>query len=295
MSDQSETAQLQDIMGGRERIEEAVLDHGFVALVDLMPRLVPVGSTADYAIAQAARTSYGRGTKKLNEDEGLIRYLMRHKHTTPFEFCELKFHVRMPIFVARQWIRHRTASVNEYSARYSIVPDQFYIPRSEHVQEQSMANKQGRGDHSGPEAAADFVEVCMDTGREAYSRYQGAVDANIARELARIVLPVNAYTEWYWKCNLHNLFHFLRLRMDPHAQMEIRVYAEAMYRLIKPFFPIACQAFEDYRLNSVELSALEVEALHSGSDINSPNRREREEWEAKRLLMSVSKSAPSVV
>lgn len=290
MSEQSDTAQLHDIMGGRERIEEQVLDHGFVALVDLMPRLVPIGATADYAIAQAARTSYGRGTKKLNEDEGLIRYLMRHKHTTPFEFCELKFHVRMPIFVARQWIRHRTASVNEYSARYSIVPDQFYIPRHEHVQEQSQNNKQGRGDAASEDAASKFIDDCGTTSRDAYGRYQQAVDSNIAREIARIVLPVNAYTEWYWKCDLHNLFHFLRLRMDEHAQMEIRVYAEAMYRLVKPFFPIACRAFEDYRLNAVELSALELEALRSGGEMGSSNRREREEWEAKRAVIFPNES-----
>ena len=292
MSEQSETAQLQDIMGGRERIEEKVLDQGFVALVDLMPRLVPVGATADYAIAQAARTSYGRGTKKLNEDEGLIRYLMRHKHTTPFEFCELKFHVRMPIFVARQWIRHRTASVNEYSARYSIVPDEFYIPKGEHIQEQSLTNKQGRGDLVSEDAANSFIEACTSISRDAYGRYQHAVQANVAREIARIVLPVNAYTEWYWKCDLHNLFHFLRLRMDSHAQMEIRVYAEAMYRLVKPFFPIACRAFEDYRLNSVELSALEVEALRSGGDIRSSNRREQDEWAAKRSSIAPPSSSP---
>lgn len=282
-----EDEKLVDIMGGRSRIEEQIFDHGFVALVDLMPRLVPEGKTADYAIAQAARTSYGHGTKKLNEDEGLIRYLMRHRHTTPFEFCEVKFHIRMPIFVARQWIRHRTANVNEYSARYSVVPDQFYTPGGDAVKQQSATNKQGRGDSLPPEAVESFIESCDSISSESYSKYMEAINGGVARELARIILPVNAYTEWYWKCDLHNIFHFLHLRMDPHAQMEIRVYADAMYKLIKPFFPIACKAFEDYRLHSVHLTALEVEAIKNGQPIQTSNRREASEWEAKMSVLGL--------
>lgn len=274
-------------MGGRSRIEEQILDHGFVALVDLMPRLVPEGKTADYAIAQAARTSYGHGTKKLNEDEGLIRYLMRHRHTTPFEFCEVKFHIRMPIFVARQWIRHRTANVNEYSARYSVVPDQFYTPGNDAVKHQSATNKQGRGDSLPSEVIESFIESCDSISSESYTKYMEAINSGVARELARIVLPVNAYTEWYWKCDLHNIFHFLHLRMDSHAQMEIRVYADAMYKLIKPFFPIACKAFEDYRLHAVHLTALEVEAIKNGQPIQTSNRREVSEWEAKMSILGL--------
>jgi len=282
-----EDEKLVDIMGGRSRIEEQILDHGFVALVDLMPRLVPEGKTADYAIAQAARTSYGHGTKKLNEDEGLIRYLMRHRHTTPFEFCEVKFHIRMPIFVARQWIRHRTANVNEYSARYSVVPDQFYTPGNDAVKHQSATNKQGRGDSLPSEVIESFIESCDSISSESYTKYMEAINSGVARELARIVLPVNAYTEWYWKCDLHNIFHFLHLRMDSHAQMEIRVYADAMYKLIKPFFPIACKAFEDYRLHAVHLTALEVEAIKNGQPIQTSNRREVSEWEAKMSILGL--------
>jgi thymidylate synthase (FAD) len=283
MEEKSADSGLEDVMGGRDRIEEKVLDHGFVALVDLMPRLVPAGQTSDCAIVQAARTSYGRGTRKVNEDEGLIRYLMRHRHTTPFEFCELKFHARMPIFVARQWVRHRTASINECSARYSVVPDVFYQPDAEDIQQQSSSNKQGRAGAAAEESVRTFSGALADVSSLAYGYYQKAIEDNIARELARTILPINSYTEWYWKCNLHNLFHFLNLRMDSHAQMEIRVYAEAMYRLIKPLFPMACRAFEDYRLNSVELSALELDSIRSGREIETLNRREREEWEAKKM------------
>lgn len=289
MDNQNDIAPLVDIMDGKERIEESVLDGGFIALVDIMPRLVPKGKTADYAIAQAARTSYGRGTKQVTEDEGLIRYLMRHKHTTPFEFCELKFHVRMPIFVARQWIRHRTASVNEYSARYSVVPDDFYIPSS--VEQQSTYNKQGRGGESSENDAQNFISECKNISENSYKSYKSAIDAGVSREIARIVLPVNAYTEWYWKSDLHNVFHFLKLRMDSHAQMEIRVYAEAMYRLIKPYFPIACAAFEDYRLNSFELSSLEAEAIISGSDIRTSNKREKTEWEEKMKKLKIHRAS----
>lgn len=229
------------------------LDHGFVRLVDHMGD--------DSAIVQAARVSYGKGTKSVNEDRGLIRYLMRHWHTTPFEMVEFKFHCKMPMFVARQWIRHRTANVNEYSARYSILDKEFYIP--EEVHSQSKENKQGRGGLSPDECKANFQANTDKLGNLAYELYEGALEDNIARELARMNLPVNYYTQWYWKIDLHNLFHFLRLRMDSHAQYEIRVYADAIYELIKPYVPIAVEAFEDYRLNAVSFSAPEMQALRT--------------------------------
>jgi len=281
MSNQEDTGRLVDAMGGVERIETKILDHGFIALVDMMPRLIPEGKTADFAIAQAARTSYGRGTRQVSEDESLIRYLMRHKHSTPFEFCELKFHVRMPIFVARQWIRHRTASVNEYSARYSVMSDDFYTPHAEDVCLQSMENKQGRDGSAESSIAQKFVDDSSRVHGDAYASYLSAIEGGVARETARCILPVSAYTEWYWKCDLHNIFHFLKLRMDSHAQKEIRVYAEAMYATIKPLFPLACSAFEDYRLNAMELTAAEVEAITSGHAPRIKNKREIQEWSEK--------------
>src|SRR4051812_43407311 len=201
-----------DVMDGAQRIELKVLDHGFVALVDAMPRLVPQGKTADAAIVQAARVSYGEGTKQVNEDRGLIRYLLRHRHTTPFEMVEFKFHIAMPIFVARQWIRHRTANVNEYSARYSIVPDRFYKPTIDAVRKQSASNRQGgeetfaaQGGNAGEVATAqDFLDFLGDCERQ-YTRYVELTEKGVSRELARMGLPVNVYTEWYWKCDLHNL------------------------------------------------------------------------------------------
>jgi len=225
-------------MGGSGRWEVQLHDHGLVALLDVMPRLAPVGKTADFAIVQAARVSYGAGTKHVNEDRGLIRYLARHRHTTPFEMVEFKFHHVMPIFIARQWIRHRTANVNEYSARYSVVKDRFYRPSADNVRKQSASNRQGGEEPIDPMTAEEFLKHLEDVER-AYGKYQQQIEKGVSRELARIALPVSVYTEWYWKCDLHNLFHFLSLRMDAHAQQEIRDYANAMFALIQPIVPIA--------------------------------------------------------
>lgn len=230
-----------------------VLEKGFVALVDYMG--------GDSAIVQAARVSYGKGTKTVNDDTGLIRYLMRHRHTTPFEMVELKFVASMPIYVARQWVRHRTASINEYSARYSEVPEKFDIPKPERIQPQSESNRQGR-EGALPEAVASgFQNSVEEVSKHAYSAYTSALQNGIAREVARISLPLNTYTEWYWKINLHNMFHFLSLRMDQHAQHELRMYANSMADLTRIVAPIAYQAFEDYMLNGVSFSKAEQKAL----------------------------------
>ena len=230
------------------------LDHGFVRLVDYMGD--------DSSIVQAARVSYGRGTKKRSDDRGLIRYLMRHSHTTPFEMVEFKFHVKLPIFVARQWIRHRTANVNEYSARYSVIEDEFYVPKPDQVLYQSASNKQGRGGEAPPEdLREDFRKTLELTQKQSYAEYQNYIDKNLTRELARIHLPVSVYTQWYWKIDLHNLFHFLRLRTDDHAQYEIRVYAEAMTEIVRQITPLAYEAFEDYTLNAVKLTKPELKLL----------------------------------
>jgi thymidylate synthase (FAD) len=234
-----------------------VLDHGFVRVIDYMGD--------DAAIVQAARVSYGAGTKKARDDAGLIRYLMRHWHSTPFEMCEVKFHVKLPVFVARQWIRHRTANVNEYSARYSILDREFYIPAPENLAAQSTVNNQGRGETlSGPEAAR-VLEILKADAARSYDHYEAMLSQDgqqgLARELARMNLPANIYTQWYWKTDLHNLFHFLRLRADAHAQYEIRVYAELMCRLVADWVPAAYAAFADYRMGGVALSARGVEVL----------------------------------
>ncbi len=227
-----------------------VLDHGFVRVIDYMGD--------DAAICQAARVSYGKGTKSVQNDEGLIRYLMRHWHSTPFEMCEIKLHVKLPVFVARQWIRHRTANVNEYSARYSILDREFYIPQPEHLAAQSVINNQGRGEVLAPEEAARVLEYLKNDAARAYDHYEEMIGQDgqqgLARELARMNLPANIYTQWYWKVDLHNLFHFLRLRADSHAQYEIRVYAEEMCRLVKDWVPAAYRAFEDYRMGGATLS-----------------------------------------
>ena len=206
-----------DVMDGAARMEVKIHEHGLVALVDVMPRLVPQGQTADSAIVQAARVSYGQGTKKVSEDRGLIRYLLRHRHTTPFEMIEFKFHVVMPIFIARQWIRHRTANVNEYSARYSVVPDRFYVPSNDNVRAQSASNRQGGEAPVDVGTAEEFLGWLGEVEQQ-YERYQQMLDKGVTRELARIALPVNVYTEWYWKCDLHYTLHFLSLLMDSHAQ-----------------------------------------------------------------------------
>lgn len=227
-----------------------VLDHGFVRVIDYMGD--------DSAVVQAARVSYGAGTKQVSNDEGLIRYLMRHWHSTPFEMCELKLHVKLPVFVARQWIRHRTANVNEYSARYSILDREFYIPAPEHLAAQSEVNNQGRGAVLAGEEAARVLNWLKADAAQAYDHYEAMLSqegqAGLARELARMNLPMNIYTQWYWKVDLHNLLHFLRLRADAHAQYEIRVYAEEIARLVQAWVPLSYAAFEDYRLGAVTLS-----------------------------------------
>ena len=240
-------------------VPHKVLDHGFVRVIDYMGD--------DSSIVQAARVSYGRGTKKVNEDAGLINYLMRHKHTTPFEMCDIKLHVKLPIFVARQWIRHRTASVNEYSARYSILSKEFYIPEPQHMSEQSVDNKQGRGNILTEEYANSLIDILVKDAEQCYNHYQQMLNYDeegnilnennpaLARELARMNLTLNYYTEWYWKVNLHNLFHFIRLRADSHAQYEIRVYADAIAEMVKKWVPLAYSAFEDYVMNSCYLSS----------------------------------------
>jgi thymidylate synthase (FAD) len=231
--------------------EFKVLNHGFVRLVDYMG--------GDESIVQAARVSYGKGTKTVSEDRTLIRYLMRHQHTTPFEMVELKFHIKLPIFVARQWIRHRTANVNEYSGRYSIMPEEFYVPEESVIKYQSTLNKQGRdSEEVPPEIRKRVLEILLQEQKSAFNGYQEMLEYNIARELARINLPLSLYTQWYWKIDLHNLFHFLKLRMDKHAQYEIRVYAEKMAEIVKAVVPIAYEAFEDYVLNSVTFSKNEL-------------------------------------
>jgi thymidylate synthase (FAD) len=236
--------------------EFKVLDHGFVRLIDYM------GS--DAAIVQGARVSYGKGTKKVTEDRELIRYLMRHRHTSPFEMVEFKFHVKLPIFVARQWIRHRTANVNEYSGRYSVMREEFYLPESAEIRFQSTVNKQGRSeDEVPPHVKNDYLEHLAKSQKEVYEKYRQFIDAGLARELARINLPLSLYTEWYWKIDLHNLFHFLRLRTDVHAQKEIRLYAIVMADMVKVICPLAYEAFVDYALQSVTFSAPEIRVLHA--------------------------------
>ncbi len=231
--------------------EDAIkcLDKGFVRLVDSMG--------GDDAIVQAARVSYGKGTSKVTQDRGLIRYLMRHRHTTPFEMVEFKFHCKMPIFVARQWVRHRTANINEYSLRYSEARDEFYYPNPEHIQFQSALNKQGR---SG-EVPADLKQKVLDYFKKnsdrSFALYQELNEAGVARELARALLPVNIYTEWYWKNDLHNLLHFIGLRSDNHAQYEIRVFSDAMASFVKEKAPFAWEAYQDYVVHGMRFSRIE--------------------------------------
>jgi len=266
------------------------LDMGFVTLVDVMPRLVPEDQkTADSAIVQAARVSYGAGTKTVNEDRGLIRYLMRHAHTTPFEMVEFKFHCKMPIFVARQWIRHRTANVNEVSGRYSVLEDDFYRPEVAELRRQSKVNKQG-GDEQIDQATADVFLAYLDEHcNKSYESYKQYLDAGISREQARMILPINLYTSWYWKIDLHNLFHFLALRCDSHAQYEIRVFADAMLGLISPIVPFAVEAWNDYHhyRGAVRLTRLEMDALRTALNgvqvpaLDSDNKREQSEWKDK--------------
>lgn len=242
-----------DLMQDAARIECKVPPYGFVALIDMLPRLVPEGQTADSAVVQAARVSYGAGTKQVTEDTGLIRYLRRHRHTTPFEMVEFKFHCAMPIFVARQWIRHRTASVNEYSGRYSVMPDKFFRPDMEDIRQQSRTNKQGRDEELDVGTAQEFLDF-LKRGEERYGEYTDLLGKGVSRELARIALPQSLYTEWYWKIDLHNLMHFLGLRMDGHAQKEIRDSANAMCALVEPMAPESMRAFKDYMLEATTLT-----------------------------------------
>ena len=243
-----------------------VLDHGFVRVIDYMG--------TDSAIVQAARVSYGKGTKKINEDAGLINYLMRHRHTTPFEMCEIKFHIKLPIFIARQWIRHRTANVNEYSARYSILDKEFYIPQAEHLAPQSKKNHQGRSEQAlSPQETARVLELLKHDSEQVYGHYEELMNSKntgevidesrdgIARELARMNLTLNYYTQWYWKIDLHNLIHFLSLRADAHAQYEIRAYAEPMIDILKAWVPLTYQAFMDYRMGAATISSKGLSAV----------------------------------
>lgn len=238
-----------------------VLDHGFVRVVDYMGD--------DNAVVQAARVSYGKGTKKISEDQGLINYLMRHRHSTPFEMCEIKFHIKLPMFVARQWIRHRTANVNEYSARYSILDKEFYIPAPEHLAAQSTNNRQGRADVLTGDYAQKILQLLKEDATRSYDHYEYMLNldnqdpdrSGLARELARMNLPVNFYTQWYWKIDLHNLMHFLSLRANSHAQYEIRVYADIMLDILKLWLPLTHQAFMDYRIGSTNLSTKAMQVI----------------------------------
>ncbi len=244
-------------------VRRPVLTHGFVALVDYMGN--------DAAIVQAARVSYGKGTKTVRDDRGLIRYLMRHRHTTPFEMVEYKFLIRLPIFVARQFIRHRMASTNEFSARYSIMSDEFEVPPPEEVRHQSTRNRQGRGEPLAADVVERFRSDLDRVSKDAYAAYTRALDAGVARETARLVLPVAYYTQWYWKTNLWNLFHFLSLRLDPHAQEEIRLYAAEMAAIGRLVCPIAFEAFEEFELGAVALGRREQRAVRALLEGKSPD------------------------
>jgi len=263
-----------------------VLDHGFIRVVDYMGD--------DTSIVQSARVSYGKGTKKVSTDEGLIKYLMRHWHSTPFEMCEIKYHVKLPIFIARQWIRHRTANVNEYSARYSILDKEFYIPTKEQLSAQSKINRQGRGGLITGEQADEVLKILKDDATRTYNNYETMLNekfdgsiidenkAGLARELARMNLTLNSYTQWYWKTDLLNLLNFLFLRADRHAQYEIRVYADAMLETVKKWVPITHAAFLDYRVGAAHISAKSLQIVKSmikGNEINfADSQLGKREW-----------------
>ena len=263
-----------------------ILDHGFIRVVDYMGD--------DTSVVQSARVSYGKGTKKVSTDEGLIKYLMRHWHSTPFEMCEIKYHIKLPIFIARQWIRHRTANVNEYSARYSILDKEFYLPDPKHLAAQSQSNRQGRGDILDGEKAKKVLDLLKGDAEQTYNnyetmlneRYDGTViDENsvgLARELARMNLTLNTYTQWYWKTDLLNLMNFLRLRADQHAQYEIRAYADAMLDTVKKWVPITYEAFIDYRVGGTEVSSkgkVIIQKLMKGEKVSFDNSGlSKREW-----------------
>ena len=243
-----------------------VLDSGFIRVMDYMGD--------DTAIIQSARVSYGEGTKKVSNDKGLIRYLMKNWHTTPFEMCEIKLHIKLPIFIARQWIRHRTANVNEYSARYSILDKEFYIPKPQHMSSQSTTNKQGRGSNLSKKDTERFLKILKDDAERNYKHYEDMLNENqsgeiknddktgLSRELARINLTLNTYTQWYWKIDLHNLLHFLYLRDDPHAQYEIQAYAEIILnKIVKRWVPFTYSAFKEFQLESYNLSSNAIEVI----------------------------------
>ena len=269
-----------------------VLDHGFVRVIDYMGD--------DAAVVQAARVSYGKGTKKISDDAGLINYLLRHRHTTPFEMCEIKYHVKLPIFVARQWIRHRTANVNEYSARYSVLDREFYVPEEDHLAAQSSSNRQGRGNILLGKEAKRVLDILREDAQMTYDHYiemlNESEEGNIidvskeglARELARMNLTLSTYTQWYWKTDLHNLLNFLSLRADTHAQYEIRVYADAMMETLRRWCPITFQSFSDHRVEGVTLSGKAIKVVRkliSGVHINQKESgMSKREW---RELMEV--------
>ncbi len=264
------SSSIDDVLGQ----EFKLLDHGFVRVVDYMGN--------DSAIVQAARVSYGSGTKQVNEDVGLINYLLRNSHTTPFEMCEIKFHIKAPIFVARQWIRHRTANVNEYSARYSIVDNEYYLPDEDKIAIQSAANKQGRGEIVEKDVANEIVEKIRATSESQYNWYNKMLEMGISREIARVTLTLNYYTEFYWKIDLHNLMHFLKLRADGHAQYEIRVYALQMLDLVKLWVPHTYDAFMNYKFNGAHLSEKMMEVVKrrlGGEDVTQENSGlSKREW-----------------
>jgi thymidylate synthase (FAD) len=245
-----------------------VLDHGFVRVIDYLGD--------DSAICQMARVSYGEGTKSAGDDAGLIRYLMRQHHTSPFEGCEIKLHVKLPIFVARQWIRHRTANVNEYSGRYSIMKNEFYVPEAERLGRQSTTNKQGTGQGYDADAAAKLQAMLFHSADQAFDIYDILIsdDYDLSRELARINLPLSTYSEWYWKIDLHNLMHFMRLRADAHAQWEIVQFAKVIDDIVRQWGPVSHQAYLDYRQNAVTFSAMEMQALRDYFAILQPHRED---------------------
>jgi thymidylate synthase (FAD) len=264
-----------------------VLDHGFIRVIDYMGD--------DSSIVQSARVSYGKGTKKVSTDEGLIKYLMRHRHSTPFEMCEIKYHVKLPIFIARQWIRHRTANVNEYSARYSILDKEFYLPAKDQLAAQSQSNRQGRGDVLKGKQAEEVLSILKDDATRTYDNYEKLLNerfdgtkidenkAGLARELARMNLTLNTYTQWYWKTDLLNLLNFLFLRSDRHAQYEIRMYADKMLDTVKRWVPITYQAFMDYRVGAAEISSKGlkiIKKLIAGEKVNKEDSGlSNREWE----------------
>ena len=274
-----------------------VLDHGFVRVIDYMGD--------DAAVVQAARVSYGKGTRKLSDDAGLINYLLRHQHTTPFEMCEIKYHIKLPIFIARQWIRHRTANVNEYSARYSVLDREFYIPAEDQLAAQSNTNRQGRGHLLRGAEAQNVMELLRKDAQTTYNHYVEMLNEDengnvidesregLARELARMNLTLNTYTQWYWKVDLHNLLHFLSLRADTHAQYEIRVYADAMLETVKRWCPITFKAFMDYRVGGLTLSgkalAVVKQLLAGGDMTQEESGMSKREW--RELMVSLDRPA----